>query len=581
MLPPGATISTTPPVGTRRIRAFPRSDSRVQVQSFPNPAANEQIIIFSSGVNLVVDGMQNFGSIDLVTDRLVIWTSDPREPLVGGEGLVQSDEVPLELYMEGNIVFRQGDRTLYANRMYYDVRRQVGVVLDAEMLAPVPTYEGAVRVRAKVLEQVGPDRFAAHDASFTSSRLADPGYQLKMSTMTLTDSQQPAINPLTGQALIDPQTGAPVVQHNRRAEASGNTLYVGQVPVFYWPRMATNLEQPNFYVDNFQFRQDRVFGTQVFLDLNAYQLLGIKNRPEGTTWDFSTDYLSMRGPALGTAFTFDRPSLFGIPGRASGLFDAWGIHDQGHDNLGLNRRDLMPENGPWRGRMISRDRWSLPNNFRLTGELGLISDYNFQEQYFEQEWDQFKDTTTDLELYQIVNNASWSIYGQVRLNDFYTETNWLPAPGSLQARAVVARRSLDLVRTHQRRLRPEPDPASADQRGRPGPVRLYAVGTPPDPHRAGRQPAGRPRGHAARNRPAVRRRRRESRAIRAGRGGPLGTGAELQRSGSGLRASGRAGQRAVLCRQPGDPKPTAESQRAGAQGDVRRRLFRHAGHCRR
>ena len=294
-LPPSAVV-TAPPVGTRRIRAFPRSDNRVQVQSFPNPAANEQIIIFSSGVNLVVDGMANFGSIDLMTDRLVIWTNDPREPLVGGEGLVQSEEMPLEMYLEGNIVFRQGDRTLYANRMYYDVRRQVGVVLDAELLAPVPTYEGAVRVRAKVLEQVGPDHFAAQNASFTSSHLADPGYQLKSDSMTLVDSQQPAINPLTGQVIVDPQTGAPLIQHQRHAETKGNTLLVGALPVFWWPRLATDLEQPNFYVDNIQFRNDKVFGTQVFLDTNAYQLLGIKNRPEGTSWDFSTDYLSRRGP---------------------------------------------------------------------------------------------------------------------------------------------------------------------------------------------------------------------------------------------------------------------------------------------
>ena len=34
--------------------------------------------------------------------------------------------MPLEIYMEGNIVFRQGDRTVYADRMFYDVRRQIG-----------------------------------------------------------------------------------------------------------------------------------------------------------------------------------------------------------------------------------------------------------------------------------------------------------------------------------------------------------------------------------------------------------------------------------------------------------------------
>ena len=63
---------------------------------------------------------------------------------MGGSGMVQGDDTPLELYLEGNIVFRQGDRVLFAQRMYYDVRRQVGVVLDAEMIGNVPTYDGAI-----------------------------------------------------------------------------------------------------------------------------------------------------------------------------------------------------------------------------------------------------------------------------------------------------------------------------------------------------------------------------------------------------------------------------------------------------
>ena len=38
--------------------------------------------------------------------------------------------------MEGNIVFRQGDRTVYADRMFYDARRQIGTILNAELLTP-------------------------------------------------------------------------------------------------------------------------------------------------------------------------------------------------------------------------------------------------------------------------------------------------------------------------------------------------------------------------------------------------------------------------------------------------------------
>ena len=53
------------------------------------------------------------------------------------------------------------------------------------------------------------------------------------------------------------------------------------MPVFYWPYLATNLEEPSYYIRDFQVREDRIFGTAVFVDWNAYQILGIKNAPQG------------------------------------------------------------------------------------------------------------------------------------------------------------------------------------------------------------------------------------------------------------------------------------------------------------
>jgi hypothetical protein len=413
-----------PPLGTRRVRAFPRSDSPLQFQAFQDPATGERVVISNAGLNLVVDGMAELGSVDVSADRLVMWTQGDSEPLMGGAGLVQGEQTPLELYLEGNIVFRQGDRVLFAQRMYYDVRRQVGVVLDSEMVGNVPTFDGAIRLRSRVLEQISPTQFLATDASLTTSQLGVPSYDLRTGSMLYEDIQEPEID-AEGRALVDAD-GDPLIKHRRMATSRGNTIYFGQVPVFYWPVLAANLEEPAYYLRDFQVRQDRIFGTALFVDWNAYQVLGIKNAPKGTKWDFSTDYLSMRGPATGTSFTYNTPTIFGYPYKASGLFDAWGIHDDGHDNLGLDRRDLQPEKGPWRGRIFSRDRFQLPNDFRLTTELAVISDYNFQEQYFEQEWDQFKDETNDIELKQQRDYWSWAVYGQMRLNDFYTETQWMP-----------------------------------------------------------------------------------------------------------------------------------------------------------
>src|SRR5690606_22988855 len=112
-------------------------------------------------------------------DRAVVWSAG--SILMGT--FEQRNDVPLEIYMEGNIVFRQGDRTVFADRMYYDVRRNVGTIIDAELLTPLSNvenlnYDGWVRLKAGVIEQLDASRFVAHDALLTTSRLEVPSYHL-------------------------------------------------------------------------------------------------------------------------------------------------------------------------------------------------------------------------------------------------------------------------------------------------------------------------------------------------------------------------------------------------------------------
>jgi hypothetical protein len=114
-----------PPVAvaapTRRLRAFPRSSVPLAVKWFPSPSGNEWIAVITSGVNLVVDGVDPSGPLDISADRLVIWTRGQAQPDLAGNA-AQAPDVPLELYMEGNVIFRQGQRVVEAANMFYDVR---------------------------------------------------------------------------------------------------------------------------------------------------------------------------------------------------------------------------------------------------------------------------------------------------------------------------------------------------------------------------------------------------------------------------------------------------------------------------
>ncbi len=421
----------------RRVRIGPRSGNDLQAETVTDPNRNETILVATMGVSIVIEGatapiaggVQNLGDIEIQADNVVAWTSNIAGLNLFGEAPGQprpeARDVPIEFYLEGHIVFRQGRRVVYADRMYYNVNRQYGVVLDAEMLTPVTDYEGLLRLKADVLHQLDRENFSAFGAAITSSRIGYPRYWLQSEEITLRDVQQTRLNPLTGQPEIDPISGEPDVDHKLLATSRNNFVYISGVPVAYWPVFITDARTPTYYLESLRLRNDKIFGTQIFTEFNAYQVLGLVDPPEGTDWRFSLDYLSKRGPAAGTTYEYNRPDFLGYNTPISGMLDAWGIKDTGLDNLGLDRRELPPEE-EWRGRVLGRHRQWFSEDLRLTAELGLISDRNFLEQYFEQEWDQDKDQTTGFELKQRLGHQTLSLTSDIRVNDFFTQTEWLP-----------------------------------------------------------------------------------------------------------------------------------------------------------
>lgn len=428
---PPAGVGEPLPAGNRRISVYARSDVPPKARLEHDVANNQWIAVIDQGVNLIVEGLSDvrvdryeLSTIDVSTDRLVIWTSGVEEPDLTGQR-PQPESIPLELYMEGNIVFREGDRVIYAHRMYYDVNHRIGIVLDAELLTPVPNYEGLLRLKTDLLQQVGPNRFVARNTFITSSRMGQPGYRIQVGDAYLEDEQRPVFDPRTGIQAVDPHTGDPLFEHRRLATGRNNVLYLGRLPVFYAPYLATDLTDPSFYVKRARVRNDSVFGTQVLTDWDGYQLLGIRNPPEGTDWDMSLDYLSDRGLGHGSSFLYGRDDFLSIPGPASGLVDFWGIKDDGVDNLGRNRRSVAPEK-EYRHRLFWRHRQMVVGDLQVTAEAGWISDRNFLEQYYENEWDELKDQTTGIEVKQSQDNLSWSVTADYRVNEFFTQTDWLP-----------------------------------------------------------------------------------------------------------------------------------------------------------
>jgi hypothetical protein len=400
----------------RRIRVWPRgAPGAVNAQWFPSANGRESIAVITGGINVLVEGLDQVGTVDISTDRLVVWVGGEQQLNLSGISSVD-EKTPLEFYMEGNIEFRQGERILQASRMYYNFQNNRAEILNAELLTPVPEYEGKIRIQAERMRQLAHNRFQAQDAKFTTSRMGEPGYWLESEDLLLEEVTA---------TVIDPLTGEPLEENIQMVQGSRNAVYIEGLPVFYWPSWKTDLADPTFFLNDIRVSDDDVFGFQVQTNWNAYELLGVRDQPLDTEWDLNADLLTYRGIGYGTTFRYDRGFLPWMSDDTRGRFDAWFIKDHGLDNLGLDRRALVPEQ-TYRGRILLDHQQRFGDGYKLVGQGSIISDNNFLQEYFLEEWNDYSDPVTRLRLSKRTENRMWQVRSNYRLNPFFTQVEWLP-----------------------------------------------------------------------------------------------------------------------------------------------------------
>lgn len=398
-------------------------DLNLQIQTNPaNP--NERIFWATGGVRVAIDSadLNQMEAFRRDRQRAVVMLADN---VVAWQNTNYAGDSTWELYLEGNVVFAKGSRTIHAEQVYYHVNDQRGTILHADMLTAVPNYHGLVRMKADVIQQVDENNLHAYGAAFTTSRMGVPRYWLQSQALELQRAETPQVDPQTGAPLVDWQTGELAIGEDYFATGRNNFVYISDRPVFYWPRFQANLNDPTLYLERIRFSNDRILGFQVLTAWNLHQVLGIRNRPERTTWLGNVDYLSDRGLGLGSESEYQRDGFLGIPGEVDGFYQSWFIRDSGLDTLGRGRFNMTPEETQ-RGNFWLRHRHRFYPGFQLRAEVGYLTDRNFLEQYYERRWDTEKDMTTGLWLERTSGAQSYHLIADYQINGFFTQTSWLP-----------------------------------------------------------------------------------------------------------------------------------------------------------
>ena len=409
--------------GLRRIRIFPRSAVQPTIESFESAdtVPPEQVILITGGVNLLIDGVEQMnGPVDLSADRMVIWTTSADEAGMAGDGQLQSSETPFQVYLEGNIIIRQGTNTVRAARAFVDARESRALMINAELMTSLPEIGSDVRIRAAELRQVSDHQYQGRNAWITTSKFGEPGYRMQVSDIFVEPWED---DWYFGAPERDPTTGEyddPVLW----ATSTDNTFYLGNVPLAYFPRMSFPAEDPNIPLRNIRIGNDRVLGTQLYTTWNLFKLFGVR-RPSNTRLDLHADYFHKRGLQGGLTGRYGGVNRFGWGGVYEGGGLSYLINDRGLDNLGSDRSNLRPPQD-LRSRTNLWDRQVFDDGHELYTEFSWLTDRNVLEQFDERSYDSDKDYQNVLSLSRSIDNSAYSITVEPRLYDYYNQQEYLP-----------------------------------------------------------------------------------------------------------------------------------------------------------
>jgi hypothetical protein len=462
IVPQGADPQPTTPsglggplaAGPRELTIRPRSSADSDYKSFTLPG-DETAIVFTGGVILTVGSPADKKSLlDIEGDRLIVWTKGKTQDMVGKSKAQNVTGRAIEFYLSGNVELRyQGNdketTVVRANEVYYDVNRSVAVAVQADLEVKDPKLPHSIHVKTPELHQLNAQTFQTDTAEVFSTVLpSDPGLEIQVRNVTIEEREVVRRN-IFGLPYTDTITGQPKVEKQRYFKGYNMVTWLEGVPIFYFPYLAGDVQDPLGPLDALTFNANRIFGFQVYSTWDVFDLLGLY-RPPGQRWRLFLDYLSERGPGVGTQYDYSGRSFFGAPAKVDGMFKAWGLRDRGKDIIGGSRGELAfntltdyqtVTHPDFRGRVLTRlNVQELPEGFTLQGQLGLISDRNFLEQYYLNEF--FNEYNQDTWLYvkQQQGNWAWTGLGSVRLRDWVTETEWLPkADGWLLGQSLFDR----------------------------------------------------------------------------------------------------------------------------------------------
>ena len=364
----------------------------------PSEAQPEASVMLIGNVRVFYDDYRKKRQVSLRAERMVVFLNEDEDAGPVAPSAVDAASIR-GIYLEDNVIVTDADFTVRAPRVYYDVRDNKAVLLEAVVYSYDAMRKLPLYMRAQTVRQTSANSFNAEGVQLTTSEFAEPHFAIGAGKLTLDRVQTDG-------------------EETYQFSATDTTLRVKDTPFFLWPYFEGELADIPLKRVKAGYDSDR--GPEIETAWDVFALAGEK-APDGVQLLGKADWLGDHGPAVGAELEYAMSNMFGKA-------DAYLLlSDSGDDTIG-GRRDIE-QDAEVRGYYHWQHRQFLENGSELSVESAYVSDETFLEEFFRDQAYETKQYETSLYWKLHEGDQALTFLTRYDLTDFTPQLTTLQSPG--------------------------------------------------------------------------------------------------------------------------------------------------------
>ncbi len=350
---------------------------------------DEQSVVLEDGVNVTYREPGTERVLELSAQRAVVFFA---RDVGASTTSVRATDID-GIYLEGDVVASDGSYNLRGPRVFYDVRNDRALILDA-VFSTFDTRVGfPLYVRARSVRQLSENEFIADRASVSNTAFARPNLTIGARTVTIRQETRVANDGSEDPYLI--------------ADARNITLNGLGLPVGWLPAFEGNPEE--IPLRDVRFVTSSRSGEEIRTRWDLFPLLGIEE-PKQLSGSLLLDALFDRGPGIGLSSDWAGDDFKGS------LLTYWVLNDTGTDALTTGAR--VERDGEYRGLVRAEHIAKVGGDWTVFVEASHVTDENFVDSYYENLAETGREFRSGITARRLGENTSLTLETSGNFDDF-------------------------------------------------------------------------------------------------------------------------------------------------------------------